>query len=169
MQRLAALEEEQQRLRQQGAVMHQAMSDQSARADRAEAALQQMQQERAAAATGQFTGQVVDTRTLGKPKTFGGAREQWLEFRFVFEAFAAAAHPGMDDLMRRAEISGSVRVDLTTMSDEQENLGKQLYYMLVLLVSDDALRLVRTVEKGNGAEASEVMVSHQSRGAPVGG
>ena len=38
----------------------------------------------------------VDTRTLGKPHSFSGRREGWREFRFVLEAFACAAHPGME-------------------------------------------------------------------------
>ena len=54
--------------------------------------------------------QTVDTRTLGKPQNFSGRRGQWRQFRFVFQAFASAAHPSMPDLFKNAESMGSVPV-----------------------------------------------------------
>ena len=36
---------------------------------------------------------VIDTRTLGKPKSFTGQKAEWTTRRFTFKAFACAPHP----------------------------------------------------------------------------
>jgi hypothetical protein len=95
----------------------------------------------------------VDTRTLGKPSSFGGRREAWREFRFVFEAFACAAHPHMMDLFRGAEAMNERPIARLDPLEPKEPLSRQLYYMLVMLTTDDAHRLMTNVEQGNGAEA----------------
>ena len=98
-------------------------------------------------------GSTVDTRTLGKPQSFAGRRETWREFRFVFEAFASAAHVQMPALFRQAESMGGQRIDVHDLDEPTTALSRQLYYMLVMLTTDDAHRMMANVEQGNGAEA----------------
>lgn len=101
----------------------------------------------------QLGGSVVDTRTLGKPEKFAGRREGWRQFRFVFEAFACASHANMAELFRESESMGDKQIDLDGMDEQKTTLSRQLYYMLVMLTSDDAQSLVGNVDQGNGAEA----------------
>ena len=98
-------------------------------------------------------GATVDTRTLGRPQSFPGKREAWREFRFVFEAFASAAHPKMQEVFQKAESMGSVQIFVTDLDAEMNALSRQLYYMLVMLTTDDAHRMLSNVPQGNGAEA----------------
>lgn len=111
----------------------------------------------AAASSAQYaampTVQAVDTRTIGKPKTFDGRREGWKEFRFVFEAFAGAAHPSLGEVMNNAEAVGNQPVDTDELDIQTMSLSRQLYYMLVMVTTDDASRIIRNVDAGNGAEA----------------
>eukprot|EP00959_Pyramimonas_sp_CCMP1952_P461808 9482212-Pyramimonas_sp.AAC.1 len=98
-------------------------------------------------------GATVDTRTLGKPASFSGRREAWREFRFVFHAFACAAHANMAELFTRVEAMGANVVEGQDLDEATAALSRQLYYMLVMTTTDDAHLLLHNVEEGNGAEA----------------
>ncbi|CAK0895686.1 unnamed protein product, partial [Prorocentrum cordatum] len=65
-------------------------------------------------------GATVDAQTLA---SFSGRREAWRDFRFVFRAFACAAHAAKAELFRRAEATAV--------------LSRQLCYMLVMATPDD--------------------------------
>lgn len=140
----------------------QALQAQHARSDAAEAGLReaasQLEGLRAAqaaapaAVAAHASGSTIDTRTLGKPQTFSGKRDAWKEFRFVFEAFASAVHLRMPALFRRSESMGGQIIDASDLDEETTAVSRQLYYMLVMLTTDDAHRLMSNVEQGNGAE-----------------
>ncbi len=70
----------------------------------------------------------------------------------MFEAFACAAHPGMTALFGKAESLNDTVIACEHLDEETTNLSKQLYYMMVMLTSDDAHRLLSNVENGNGDE-----------------
>ena len=56
---------------------------------------------------------VIDTRTLGKPKSFSGQTSEWTTWQFTFKAFACAVHPKMKevfDLATRKALILSMRV-----------------------------------------------------------
>ena len=59
----------------------------------------------------------------------------------------------MAELFRRAEAMGGQVVDAHDLDEVTLTLSRQLYYMLVMLTTDDAQRLIGNVEQGNGAEA----------------
>ena len=50
---------------------------------------------------------VIDTRTLGKPKTFDGQPAEWTTWQFTFKAFACATHARMRDVFELATRKGS--------------------------------------------------------------
>ena len=77
----------------------------------------------------------------------------WRKFRFVFATYASAAHPGMPALFRQSESIGGRPIDADDLEDPTTALSRQLYYMLVMLATDDAHRLMSNVEQGSGAEA----------------
>ena len=153
------------RLEAQNLEMARALEAQAQRTEQAEANLREAARQvdalrssaaASAAASALFGPPIrsaVDTRTLGKPHSFSGRREGWREFRFVFEAFACAAHPGMELVLRRAETMNDQVIDSIDLDEETGSLSKQLYYMLVMLTTDDAHRLLINIEQGNGADA----------------
>ena len=65
------------------------------------------EQRRAAA----ITGDVVDTRALGKPNVFSGRREEWSEWSFVFKAYVAAINGSFPGLLERAQAMAATPVD----------------------------------------------------------
>ena len=95
---------------------------------------------------------VIDTRTLGKPKSFTGQTAEWTTWKFTFKAFACAAHPKMKEVFDFATRKGSDPVVNSDMTAELQSQSTQMYYMLVMMLSDHALEIVRNSPEGNGAE-----------------
>ena len=95
---------------------------------------------------------VIDTRTLGKPKSFTGQTAEWTTWQFTFTAFACAAHPKMNEVFDLATLKGLEAVVNSDMIAELQSRSTQLYYMLVMMLSDQALVIVRNSSEGNGAE-----------------
>ena len=96
---------------------------------------------------------MIDTRSLGKPRDFNGTATEWQEWQFVLKAYAFAVNPMMKHVMESAAALQDQPADHSQMSDEERRTSTQLYYMLVLLCKDRALDSVRNAPEGNGAEA----------------
>ena len=96
---------------------------------------------------------VIDTRTLGEPKTFTGHPSEWTTWwQFTFEAFACATHARMRDVFELATRKGSDHVINSDMTVELQSLSTHLYCMLVMMLSDQALEIVRNSPEEVGAE-----------------
>ena len=89
---------------------------------------------------------------LGKPKSFTGQTAEWTTWQYTFKAFACAAHPKMKDVFDIAARKGSQPVVNSDMTAELQSLSTQMYYMLVMMPSDQALEIVRNPPEGIGAE-----------------
>ena len=116
------------------------------------AAQQRIQQLSSGDGATSTSARVIDTRTLGKPKSFTGQTAEWTTWQFTFKAFACAAHPKMKEIFELAARKGSEAVVNSDMTAELQSLSTQLYYMLVMMLSDQALEIVRNYPEGNGAE-----------------
>ena len=90
--------------------------------------------------------------TLGKPKTFSGQPADWTTWQFTFKAFACATHARMRDVFELATRKGSDPVIKSDMTVGLQSLSTQLYYMLVMMLSDQAQETVRNSPEGVGAE-----------------
>ena len=95
---------------------------------------------------------VIDTRTLGKPKSLSVQTSFWTTWQFTFKAFPCAAHARMRDVFELATRKGSDPVINSDMTVELQSLSTQLYYMLVMMLSDQAVETVRNSPEGIGAE-----------------
>ena len=95
---------------------------------------------------------VIDTRTLGKPKSFSGETSEWTTWQFTFKAFACAVHPKMKEVLDLATRKGADPDNASDITGELQSLSTQLYYMLVMMLSDQAQEIVRNSPEGIGAE-----------------
>ena len=95
---------------------------------------------------------VIDTRTLGKPKSFAGQTSEWTTWQFTFKAFACAVHPKMKEVFDLTTRKGADPVNASDITFELQSLSTQLYYMLVMMLSDQAQEIVRNSLEGIGAE-----------------
>ena len=75
---------------------------------------------------------VIDTSTLGKPKTFTGQPAEWTTWQITFKASACATHARMRDVFELATRKGSDPVINSDMTVELQSLSTQLYYMLMV-------------------------------------
>ena len=116
------------------------------------AAQQRIQQLSSGGSAPTVTIGVIDTRTLGKPKTFTGQPSEWTTWQFTFKAFACATHSRMRDVFELATRKGSDPVVNSDMTAELQSLSTQLYHMLLMMLSDQALEIVRNTPEGVGAE-----------------
>ena len=104
---------------------------------------------------------VVDTRLLGRPSTFGGAEAEWSDWSFSMRAYGAAidaAFPGAMEVASRA----TAPVLVTTLGVPEQNVARQLFFMLAMMTKGPALAIVRQAEisgRGpNGLEAWRLLV-----------
>ena len=134
------------------------------RATRAEAALQHVMgtvtsMQAAAASTPQVLHApppppfaLVDTRQLGKPKTFNGSDAAWRGFRFSLMAYAGAVEPRMAALMQSATTAVEGDCSNNKLNADERRISTQLYYMLALSIDQDtaALTIVERASSGEG-------------------
>ena len=104
---------------------------------------------------------VVDTRLLGRPSTFGGAEAEWPDWAFSMRAYGAAidaAFPGAMEVASRA----TAPVLVTTLGVPEQNVARQLFFMLAMMTKGPALAIVRQAEISgggpNGLEAWRLLV-----------
>ena len=104
---------------------------------------------------------VVDTRSLGRPSTFGGAEAEWPDWSFSMRAYGAAidaAFPGAMEVASRA----TAPVLVTTLGGPEQNVARQLFFMLAMMTKGPALAIVRQAEISgggpNGLEAWRLLV-----------
>ena len=95
---------------------------------------------------------LVDTRTLGKPKSFDGREAHWRGYRFGISAYAAAVDPHLGALMTSAATVQESDTLMATLNLENQRLATQLYYMLALSIDGDtsALTIVERAGPGEG-------------------
>ena len=91
---------------------------------------------------------VIDTRTLGKPKSFSGQTSEWTTWQFTFKAFACAVHPKMKEVFDLATRKGADPANASDITGELQSLSTQLSFLLVTMLSDQAQEIVRTSLEG---------------------
>jgi hypothetical protein len=105
------------------------------------------------------TSSLVDMRVLGKPSSFSGDRESWRSWSFTMKAFAAAMSSELRRLMDSASATQTMILNIA-LTTEQQRWSSQLYYMLSLTTTGEALRRLQNVAEGEGAEGWRVFSEH---------
>jgi len=89
---------------------------------------------------------VIDTKLMQKPSPYSGDRQAWADWAFTFRAYVGAVSARMKLLMDAAQTSSVTLAPLTNTEDRQ--LDEQLYFIIVMLVRDVALRKVKAAPEG---------------------
>ena len=84
---------------------------------------------------------VVDTRLLGKPKSFDGSTDSWRQFKFTFLGYACAVDSRLKQAMIESEVLPEASITNSALPARDLRVSTQLYYMLVLLLEGSAQRL----------------------------
>ena len=104
---------------------------------------------------------VVDTRLLGRPPTFGGAEAEWPDWAFPAREYGAAIDAAFPVAMEAAWRATAV-VLVSALNEPEQNVARQLFFMLALMTNGPALAIVRQAEISgggpNGLEAWRLLV-----------
>ena len=98
------------------------------------------------------TGQVVDTRVLGKSDKWDCSEMAWSNWSFVAKAYAGAIDQKLSDDMAMANVSTTV-LNNDSMSPEAEARSVQLYFILIMLCTRRALDRIANAPHCWGMEA----------------
>ena len=93
---------------------------------------------------------VVDTRLLGKPKSFDGSTDSWRQFKFTFLGYAGAVDSRLKQVMIESEVLPEASITNSALPARDQRVSTQLYYMLVLLLEGSAQRLLEHAGDGEG-------------------
>ena len=77
---------------------------------------------------------VVDTRLLGKPKSFDGSTDSWRQFKFTFLGYPGAVDSRLKQAMIESEVLPEASITNSALPAKDQRVSAQLYYMLVLLL-----------------------------------
>ena len=84
---------------------------------------------------------VVDTRFLGKRKSFDATSDSWRQFKFTFLGYARAVDMRFKQAIIESEVLAEAIAN-TVLLPRDQRVSTQLYYMLVLLLEGSAHRLL---------------------------
>ena len=92
----------------------------------------------------------MDTRLLGKPKSFDGTTDKWRQFMCTFFGYAGAVDSRLKQVMIESEVLQENAIMDSALPARDQRVSTQLYYMLVLLLERSAQRLLEHAGDGEG-------------------
>ena len=81
---------------------------------------------------------VVDTRLLGKPKSFNGSTDSWRQFKFTFLGYAGAVDSRLKQAMIESEVLPEAAITNSALPARDQRVSILLYCMLVLLLDQSS-------------------------------
>ena len=96
------------------------------------------------------TQPLVDTRLLGRPKSFDGREASWRTFRFGFLGYCAAVDPELRAALAEAEQADLSVIGNAVLDASRRRLSTQVYYMLALLAEEPVQRLLEHAGESEG-------------------
>ena len=81
---------------------------------------------------------LVDTRLLGKPKSFDGTTENCRQIKFTFLGYAGAVDSRPKQAIFESEVLQEAAITNSSLPARDQRVSMQLYYVLVLLLEGSA-------------------------------
>ena len=92
----------------------------------------------------------MDTRLLGKPKSFDGSTDSWRQFKFTFLGYAGAVDSRLKQAMIESEVLQAAAITNSALLAGDQRVSTKLYYMLVLLLEGSVQRMLEHAGDGEG-------------------
>ena len=97
------------------------------------------------------SGQLLDTKLLGKPKAYTNNRQDWATFKFVTKSYIGAISERM--LARLEGTEGQPgAVTLAQMGDEARAEAHTMTFLLTQILTGSSLQILMNCERGNGSD-----------------
>ena len=93
---------------------------------------------------------VVDTRSLGKPKSFDSSMDNWRQFKFTSSGYAGAVDGRRKQAMIESEVVQEAAIMNSALPVRDQHASIQLYHMLVLVLEGSAQRVLEHAGDGEG-------------------
>ena len=107
---------------------------------------------------------LIDTRLLGKPKVYTGAKAEWHQWKYVFLAYVGAVDQRLLSALELAEQQDSA-LDFVNFGDTAQQQARTMSYILSQMLQGGPLQLVMN-SGHNGLEAWRQLVRQEE---PVSG
>ena len=72
----------------------------------------------------------MDTRQLGKPKSFDGSTDSWRQFKFTFLGYAGAVDSRLKQAMIESEVLPEAAITHSALPARDQRVSTQLYCTL---------------------------------------
>ena len=95
---------------------------------------------------------VIDTRVLGKPSKYGGDREQWVSWKFVFKSYIGALDGEMLNEVEACE-KLTRPIALGILPEDTQRRSRTMSYILAQTLTAAPLLTLMNAESHNGYEA----------------
>ena len=93
---------------------------------------------------------LLDTRLLGKPKSFDGTTDNWRQFKFTFLGYTGAVDSRFKQALIESELLQEAAITNAALPPREQRVSTQLYFILVLVLEASAQRLLE--HAGDGEE-----------------
>ena len=102
----------------------------------------------------------IDTKLLGKPKTYRGNRAEWPAFKFVFSNYIGAISESLASKLEQVEKMDRT-VIMNTLSEQEKADARRLAYILSQVLESTPLTAFMNVPQGNGFEGWRRLVQRE--------
>ena len=94
---------------------------------------------------------LVDTRLLGKPRTYGGNKAEWTQWKYVLRSYLGAVNPDLLQPLQESEVALNPIV-LDALEDKQQGNARTISFVLSQVLVGAPLQLIMNVSDMNGFE-----------------
>ncbi len=95
---------------------------------------------------------LVDTRMLGKPKSYSGHRANWQAWKYVFKSYLGVLDSKLLDFLENAE-GQTTPIVYASLKDEAQSSSRTVAFILSQLMQGATLQIVMNTPHYNGFEA----------------
>ena len=103
---------------------------------------------------------LVDTRLLGRPKSYSGHRGEWQTWKYVFKSYVGAMDSKLLDFLDGAE-GATAPIVYGTLSDDAKTAARTVAFVLSQLMQGATLQIVMNTPSYNGFEAWRLITKQE--------
>ena len=100
----------------------------------------------------------VDTKLINKPGEFSGKEADWPRWSLTMRAYLGAVSARMLELIRKAE-NFDESLDRVDLDPGDDQLDAQLYFILTMLLKENMMEKLETVEYGEGLQLWRLLMA----------
>ena len=105
---------------------------------------------------------LVDTRLLGKPRTYGGNKAEWTSWKYVLRSYLGAVNPELLQPLQESE-AALTPIALYALEEKQQANARTISLVLSQMLVGAPLQLIMNISDMNGFEMWRQLVKAEER------